>query len=116
MPSIDIWNDMTTISSIGTYTFRSTDPTAYTITNGSGATVVSVPQDSDPALKVTGDIVLNEESLTERLERIEAVLHIPTRDVTIEEQYPKLKEIYKEYMTELEKYKTWNRLKKGTEK
>lgn len=67
-------------------------------------------------LRVNGTIELNGESLNDRLERIETLLQIPSRDAIIEAQYPKLRELFEQYMAELEKYKTWNRLNKGTEK
>jgi len=74
-------------------------------------------QPTEPAtLEVKGRIKMQGEYLDERLERIETLLQIPTRDVTIEAQYPKLKALYEEYIAELEKYKTWNRLTKGSEK
>lgn len=71
---------------------------------------------SKAALEVNGRLKINGEFLDDRLERIETLLSIPTRDVTIEQQFPKLRELYEAYMKELEKYKTWNRLTKGTEK
>jgi hypothetical protein len=111
-----IWTDSTMNSDVNysPYYTVTTSPTQYTIKNG--VNVLNVPNSEAPSLKVTGDIVLNGDSISERLERIETMLQIPTRDVTIEEQYPKLKKLYEQYMTELEKCKTWNRLKKGTEK
>lgn len=102
-----------TTSSIGTsYTW--THP-PYVMQTSNGEEVAKVAAD-EATLEVTGRIRINGEYLDERLERIETLLNIPTRDVTIEEQYPKLKALFKEYMQELEKYKTWNRLTKGNEK
>lgn len=66
-------------------------------------------------LDVKGNVVINGIDLEERLNTIEKVLQIPQRDVTMEAKYPKLAEIYKSYMEELERYKTWDRLK-GDEK
>jgi hypothetical protein len=54
---------------------------------------------------------MNGTNLEDRLSTIETVLNIPTRDVTLEEKYPRLKEIYIQYITELEKYKNWEKLK-----
>jgi hypothetical protein len=54
---------------------------------------------------------MNGVNLEKRLSTIEQVLNIPTRDATMEEKYPKLKKIYEEYITELEKYKTWDNIK-----
>lgn len=62
-------------------------------------------------LDVRGRVKINGEWLDERLERIETLLSIPTRDVTMEEKHPKLKQLYEQYMHELEKYKTWDRIK-----
>jgi len=65
----------------------------------------------DNSLTVKGSIVMNGTNLEDRLSTIETVLNIPTRDATLEEKYPKLKEIYIQYITELEKYKNWEKLK-----
>lgn len=65
----------------------------------------------DNSLTVKGSIVMNGTNLEDRLSTIETVLNIPTRDVTLEEKYPRLKEIYIQYITELEKYKNWEKLK-----
>lgn len=62
-------------------------------------------------LDVKGTVKINGIDLEERLSTIEKVLQIPTRDVTMEAMHPKLKQLYKEYMHELEKYKTWHRIK-----
>ncbi len=81
-------------------------------------TVMSVPYgentvriEEDATLDVRGRVKINGEFLDERLQRIETMLHIPTRDVTMEEKHPKLKELYEQYLHELEKYKTWDRIK-----
>jgi hypothetical protein len=62
-------------------------------------------------LDVQGTVKINGVDLEERLTTIEQVLQIPTRDVTMEAKYPKLADLYKQYMHELEKYKTWDRIK-----
>ena len=62
-------------------------------------------------LDVKGNIVINGVDLEERIKTIETLLQIPTRDVTMEAKHPKLAKLYKEYMHELEKYKTWDRIK-----
>ena len=36
---------------------------------------------------------------------------IPERDVKLEAKHPKLKKLYDAYIKELEKYRTWERLK-----
>ena len=67
---------------------------------------------NNPAgLEVKGKIIHNGKDLEERLSTIEKVLMIPQRDVKMEDKYPKLKKLYEEYMSELEKYTTWERIK-----
>jgi hypothetical protein len=66
----------------------------------------------DPAsLEVKGKVVINGLDLEERLKTIEKVLMIPERDVTMEAKYPSLKKKYDEYISALEKYKTFERIK-----
>lgn len=62
-------------------------------------------------LDVKGTVKINGVDLEERLSTIETLLQIPTRDVTMEAKHPKLKALYEEYMHELEKYRTWHRIK-----
>jgi hypothetical protein len=50
-------------------------------------------------------------SLDERLARIEAMLHIPTRNIEMENNHPKLKKLWEEYNEELSKLQTWNNIK-----
>ena len=57
-----------------------------------------------------GDIVINGDSLNDRLARIESLLHIPTRDVKLEEKYSELKDLWNQYNTALENYTNWERL------
>jgi hypothetical protein len=83
-----------------------------------GKAVMTIPADKqevvlekDATLNVKGTVVINGVDLEERLNVIETLLQIPTRDVTMEAKYPKLAELYKQYMHELEKYKTWERIK-----
>ena len=86
--------------------------------SNNGKAVMTIPADKqevvlekDATLNVKGTVVINGVDLEERLNTIETVLQIPTRDVTIEAKYPKLAKLYKQYMHELEKYKTFERLK-----
>lgn len=67
--------------------------------------------EKDATLEVKGNVVINGIDLEERLNLIEKVLQIPTRDVTMEAKHPKLAELYKQYTHELEKYRTWDRIK-----
>jgi hypothetical protein len=87
-------------------------------TSSNGTSVMTMPYGEDKiivsekaALEVKGKLVMNGIDLEERLNTIEQVLQIPTRDATMEAKYPKLAELYKQYMHELEKYKTWERIK-----
>ncbi len=71
----------------------------------------TVEIDKAATLDVKGNVKINGVDLEERLKTIETLLQIPTRDVTMEAKHPKLAELYKSYMHELEKYKTWDRIK-----
>lgn len=84
---------------------------ANRFTDKNGETIISASESEASTLEVKGRIKINGEFLDDRLERIETLLNIPTRNVKIEAQYPKLKALFEEYMSELEKYKTWNRMK-----
>ncbi len=90
-----------------TYSYQN----STTFTNSSGKEVMRIPSGDEASLQITGKIKWNGEDLEERLERIESLLHIPTRDVILEEKYQKLKRLWDEYHTALEEYKTWERLK-----
>ncbi len=92
------------------YTTNSNYSSNTSIRNPSGQVIMEIPS-GDPTVKITGDIEWNGERLQERLERIESMLHIPTRDVTMEEKHKKLKRLWEQYKTALEEYKTWQRLK-----
>ena len=114
-----------TINSLGTSpTISYTGTNSYwtgtnsSITNGNGTPMITAVAGEDivrveekATLEVKGKVKINGEDLEERLERIEQVLSIPTRDVTMEDKHPKLRKIYEEYMRELAKYKTWDRIK-----
>lgn len=84
-----------------------------TTTNASGyALGEHVTFNNNPAsLEVKGNLVINGRDLEERLETIERVLMIPERDVELEKEFLKLKKAYDDYMLELEKYRTWKKLK-----
>ncbi len=85
--------------------------TGTVFANTSGKEVMKIPAGDEATVQITGTIKWNGEDLNERLERIESILHIPTRDVILEEKYQKLKRLWDEYKTALEEYKTWERLK-----
>jgi len=111
----------------GSYLVSGSNGTSYTTSwaqpnnnfvSNNGKAVMTIPADKqevilekDATLNVKGNVVINGIDLEERLNTIETVLQIPTRDATIEAKYPKLAELYKQYMHELEKYKTFERLK-----
>lgn len=85
----------------------------YTITNTAGYSVnPNITITNEPAsLEVKGKIIHNGRDLDERLNIIEKVLHIPERDVNLEEKYPKLKKLYDQYIKELSKARMWESLK-----
>lgn len=78
-----------------------------TVPNGEQTVVL----EKTATLEVKGTVKINGVDLEERLSTIETVLCIPTRDVKLEAKYPKLAELHRQYMQELEKYKTFERLK-----
>lgn len=98
--------------------YASTWTTSNTnFTSSNGTAVMTMPFGEDKivleekaALEVKGRVIINGMDLDERLKTIEKVLCIPQRDVTMETKHPKLKQLYEQYMHELEKYKTWDRL------
>lgn len=111
-PTITSTNGATLSYSIGTVQSNtnfssSTGSPVMTIPHGENKVIL----DENAALEVKGKLRLNGVDLEERLQTIETVLQIPTRDVIIEDKYPKLAELHKQYMRELEKYKTWERVK-----
>jgi len=78
-----------------------------TIPHGSNSVIL----EEKATLEVKGTVKIDGVDLEERLSTIETVLCIPTRDVKLEAKYPKLAELHRQYMQELEKYKTFERLK-----
>lgn len=79
--------------------------------NISQSEVFRIHQTDPPQLEVKGRMVLNGRDMEERLDAIEKVLHIPERDVKLEQKHPKLKKLYDEYMAALGKYRTFESLK-----
>lgn len=103
---------------INTSSINSISPPSANFHNGSGKPLMTIPHGADKVvvepqaeLEVKGRVKINGEYLDERLERIETLLNIPTRDITMEHKYPKLKELWEAYNRELAKYKTWDKLK-----
>lgn len=74
--------------------------------------IISSSKEDSSALHVQGPIKMqNGDILDERLERIESLLEIPTRDLDMEREFPKLRELWNAYNEELKKYKTWKTIK-----
>lgn len=91
---------------------------ATTFNSSNHKTIMTIPHGEEKvvlekgaALEVKGKVVINGLDLEERLKTIEKVLMIPERDATIEAKYPSLKKKYDEYISALEKYKTFERIK-----
>lgn len=101
------YNTATTSWAAPTTNFNDGNTAVMTIPHGSG----TIQIEKEATLDVKGNVKINGVDLEERLTTIETVLQIPTRDVTMEAKHPKLAKLYKEYMKELEKYKTWDRIK-----
>ena len=104
--SSSVINTSSWINSNTTFTSSGNNKAVMTIPY-TGDEVVIEP---DAALNVKGKVIINGVDLEERLERIETLLNIPIRDMEMENEFPKLKTLWKEYSEELEKYKTWKRL------
>lgn len=93
--------------------------TPSTYFNNGSKSVMTIPAGGDEviiepsaSLIVKGSIIMNGEDVDERLRRIETLVNIPSRDIEMEQEFPKLKQLWEEYNSELEKYKTWKRLNK----
>ena len=114
----------TTTSQVYTTSISATTPLLsggyggkFSATGNNGA-VMSMPHgentvriEKTATLDIQGRVKINGEWLDDRLERIELMLHIPTRDVIMEEKYSKLKNLWEQYTATLEQYKTWETLK-----
>jgi hypothetical protein len=103
----------TTVGSNGSWIQPTTN-----FTSSNHKTIMTIPHGEEKmvleqhaTLEVKGNVVINGVDLEERISTIEQVLQIPTRDVTMEAKYPKLAELYTQYMHELAKYKTWDLIK-----
>lgn len=118
--SISITNTNAGYSSIGTVTssaYAWSNPNT-TFSSSNGQTIMTIPHGEEKmivneraTLEVNGTFKMNGIDVDERLKTIEKVLNIPTRDATMESKYPKLKKLYDQYMHELEKMYTWDRIK-----
>lgn len=101
------YNAATTSWAAPSTNFNDGNTAVMTIPHGSN----TIQIEKEATLDVKGNVKINGVDLEERLKTIETRLRIPTRDATMEAKHPKLAKLYKEYMKELEKYKTWDRIK-----
>jgi len=83
-----------------------------TFKNQSGNAIMEIPSDGE-SVKVNGKLIINGEDINDRLKRIEDMLHIPQRDVIMEEKYNSLKQLWKEYTETLDAIKTWETIKES---
>ena len=90
----------------------------YNFVANNGKSLMTIPHGEDKViledratLEIKGSVKINGVDLEDRLKTIEKVLLIPERDVILEQKHPKLKKLYDEYINELEKYRTWERIK-----
>ena len=101
----------TTNSTAGQFLTSGSNGTSWTTSAINSADNIMVVSQNPPELEVKGRMVLNGQDVEERLDTIEKVLQIPERDVKLEKKHPKLKKLYDQYIHELEKYRTWDRIK-----
>ena len=101
----------TTNGTAGQFLTSGSNGTSWTTSAINSADNIMVVSQNPPALDVKGKLVLNGQDVEERLDTIEKVLRIPERDVKLEKKHPKLKKLYDQYIHELEKYRTWDRIK-----
>lgn len=111
-------------STVANYTYTTSGTAGQFLTSGSNGTSFTTASSNynigDGVMKITGDpavlevkgrMLLNGQDLEERLKTIEKVLMIPERDAIMEAKYPSLKKKFDEYITALEKYRTFERVK-----
>lgn len=130
-------NTYNTVNSTGNLVYTTNNTAGQFLTSGSNGTswsqanipnthftssnntpIMTIPYGEDKViveqkaeLEIKGKMILNGFDLEERLKTIEKVLMIPERDATMEAKYPSLKKKFDEYITALEKYKTFERIK-----
>lgn len=111
-------------STVANYTYTTSGTAGQFLTSGSNGAIFTTASTNynigDGVMKITGDpavlevkgrMMLNGLDLEERLKTIEKVLMIPERDIIMEAKYPSLKKKFDEYITALEKYRTFERVK-----
>jgi hypothetical protein len=101
----------------GAYPSTSTSTSSNTISANtfttSGGTPVFTLSDGPPttSLSIKGDIVMNGESLEDRLARIENMLFIPQRKLALEQKYEILRNAWLAYQEAADACKNWELLK-----
>jgi hypothetical protein len=98
---------VSTVGTAGQYLINGSNGTSWT----NLADNVLTAKNNPPELEVKGRMVINGRDLEERLNTIEKVLHIPERDVILEQSYPLLKQKYEDYINTLSKYRMWESIK-----
>ena len=106
------YNNILGGSSSYTWAQTSSITTSTRFTNINGTSLLELPSDGN-AVKINGELIINEENIDDRLKRIEDLLHIPQRDVIMERKYNKLKQLWQEYTETLEAIKTWETVKES---
>ena len=104
-------NIYTTNTTAGQFLTSGSNGTTWANSTVGTNPALTIKQTNPPELEVKGRMVINGRDLEERLDIIEKVLAIPERDVILEQQHPKLKKLFNEYIAALEKYKTFGRIK-----
>ena len=97
-----------------TYAPLSTVLTNQAFGSISSNSVLTVSNNPQPTLKVVGDLEVNGRDILKELDEIREMLSLLQRDIDMENKYPKLKEIKDKYEQALEKYKTFDIIKKST--
>lgn len=77
----------------------------------SDTTTLMSMNNADKKVKVTATLEVNGRDVMQELDEMRDALMLLKRDVDMESKYPRLKEIKDMYEQELEKYKTFERLK-----
>lgn len=107
------YNNILGGSSSYTWAQPSSITTSSHFKNNTGTSILEIPFDGN-AVKINGELIVNGENIDDRLKRIEDLLHIPQRDIMIEEKYDKLKQLWQEYTETLKAIKTWEIIKESS--
>jgi hypothetical protein len=68
---------------------------------------------NDNNVSVNRPLIVNDRNILKELDEMRDALLLLKRDVDMEAKYPRLKELKDRYEAELEKYKTYDRIKKS---